>query len=98
MYAIRSYYGLQHLLGTGPRIRQPLGRLGPDPPAGRGGRNRQPVRSDRSDARGRELPVQPLGPVGAVHAGLHPIEAMTKLLELLVKIKTNKEIFELLKA
>ena len=31
-------------------------------------------------------------------AGLHPIEAMTKLLELLVKIKTNKEIFELLKA
>ena len=31
-------------------------------------------------------------------AGLHPIEAMTKLLELLTKIKTNKEIFELLKA
>ena len=31
-------------------------------------------------------------------AGLHPVEAMTKLLELLTKIKTNKEIFELLKA
>ena len=31
-------------------------------------------------------------------AGLHPIEAMTKLLELLVKIKTNKEIFDLLKS
>ena len=31
-------------------------------------------------------------------AGLHPIEAMTKLLELLTKVKTNKEIFELLKA
>jgi transcription termination factor Rho len=31
-------------------------------------------------------------------AGLHPIESMTKLLELLTKIKTNKEIFELLKA
>jgi transcription termination factor Rho len=31
-------------------------------------------------------------------AGLHPIEAMTKLLELLTKLKTNKEIFELLKA
>ena len=31
-------------------------------------------------------------------AGLHPVEAMTKLLELLTKIKTNKEIFELLKS
>jgi transcription termination factor Rho len=31
-------------------------------------------------------------------AGLHPIESMTKLLELMTKIKTNKEIFELLKA
>jgi len=31
-------------------------------------------------------------------AGLHPIEAMTKLLELLTKLKTNKEIFDLLKA
>ena len=31
-------------------------------------------------------------------AGLHPIEAMTKLLELLTKLKTNKEIFDLLKS
>ena len=30
-------------------------------------------------------------------AGLHPQEAMTKLLELLTKWKTNEEIFELLK-
>ena len=31
-------------------------------------------------------------------AGLHPQEAMTKLLELLQKVKTNAEIFELLKS
>ena len=31
-------------------------------------------------------------------AGLHPVEAMTKLLELLTKVKTNQEIFELLRA
>src|SRR5262245_13512439 len=31
-------------------------------------------------------------------AGLHPIEAMTKLLELLTRWKTNKEIFDLLKS
>jgi len=31
-------------------------------------------------------------------AGLHPIEAMTKLLELLTKLKTNQEIFDLLKS
>jgi transcription termination factor Rho len=31
-------------------------------------------------------------------AGLHPVEAMTKLLELLTKLKTNQEIFELLRA
>jgi transcription termination factor Rho len=31
-------------------------------------------------------------------AGLHPVEAMTKLLELLTKWKTNQEIFDLLKA
>ena len=30
-------------------------------------------------------------------AGLHPVEAMTKLLELLTKVKLNKDIFELLK-
>jgi transcription termination factor Rho len=31
-------------------------------------------------------------------AGLHPQEAMTKLLELLTRCKSNAEIFELLKA
>ena len=31
-------------------------------------------------------------------AGLHPVEAMTKLLELMTKVKTNQEIFQLLKA